>query len=316
MNESGRVALSVVIILLVSLVTSPVSMKAVTSGSKALMPLNMSSTLGTLTQGNDTQVINTITNLLASNLENRLKEAGAIIQLTSKLPQVNNTPFAHLLNQTLTTLHGIPKDADLQKRNLAQDILSEYKVLQVVAFIMPNGNVYIIEPYSRQQVLTTNNLAYRDYFQGAVKTHSTFLGNMITSASSGQRQAIIAVPIYSQENNSTLIGIWDGGIDFQILNKDLQKLNLPAGERAVYVDHNGLKIADSDINKSNIPESFADLQGFKNAINGSSGSNIEEVANGKTTIKMLVTYSPVKIFQNTWAVLLIQPFLEDKNNQR
>jgi hypothetical protein len=35
---------------------------------------------------------------------------------------------------------------------------------------MPNGNVYIDEPYSRQQSLTTSNLAFRDYFQGAVKT--------------------------------------------------------------------------------------------------------------------------------------------------
>lgn len=310
MSKSGCPALSIVIILMVSVVHSPLSVKAVTSGNKALMPIDKSSSSGTLTQRNDTEASVKITKLLASNLENRLQEAGAVIQMTSKLPQLNNTYFAHLLNQTLTRLHGIPKDADMQKRYVAQVLLSDYKDFQVIVFIMPNGNVYFEEPYSRQQALTTNNLAFRDYFQGAVKTHSTFLGNVITSVSSGQRQALMAVPIYFKGNNSTLIGVWAGGIDFQILNKDLQDLNLSAGERAVYVDHTSVKIADSNVNESNTPESFANLQGFRNAINGSSGSDIEEIVSDTTMRNMLVTYYPVKIFQNTWAVLLIQPLME------
>jgi hypothetical protein len=280
-------------------------MKTVTSASKAIAPANNSSSTRTLTLANNTQST-VITKLLSNNLQNRLQEAGAVLEITSKLPQVNNTSFAHLLNQTLTTLHGIPKDADIQKRRIAQDILSNYKDFQVITFIMPNGNIYIAEPYSRQQILTTNNFAFRDYFQGAVKTHNTYLGNVITSVSSGQRQALIAVPVYSEKDNSTLIGIWSGGIDFHVLNKELQSLNLPSGERAVYVGHNGQKIADSDVNSSNKPESFANLQSFKNAINGKSGSNIEDVINGTTTSKMLVDYDPVKAFQNTWAVLLIQ----------
>jgi hypothetical protein len=172
---------------------------------------------------------------------------------------------------------------------------------------MPNGNVYLEEPYSRQQNLTTNNLAYREHFQVPIKTHNTYLGNVVTSASSGRSQAVIAVPIYSGKDNSTLIGIWAGGIDFHVLNIELQSLNLPAGERAVYVGHNGQKIADSNVNSSNKAESFGNLQSFKNAIDGKSGSNIEEVVvNGTTASKMFVTYHPVKAFQNTWAVLLIQ----------
>lgn len=308
MNQMVLTALSLMITLLVTVIHSPLSMNAVGSDSKALH-INKGVSTGTMTQRNDTQVSMEITKLLASNLENRLQEAGSVLQMTSKLPQVNNTSFAYLLNQTLATLHGIPKDADIQKRHVAQVMLSDYKDLQVIVFIMPNGNVYFEEPYSRQQALTTNNLAFRDYFQGAVKSHSTFLGNVITSVSSGQRQALIAVPIYSEGNNSTLIGVWAGGINFQILNEDLQGLNLSAGERAVYVDRTGVKIADSDVNRSDTAESFANLKGFKNAISGRSGSNIEEVMSGTTMTKVLVTYYPVKIFQNTLAVLLIQPLI-------
>jgi hypothetical protein len=299
-----------VIAAFVLVILSSLSMDAMTAAAnKATMPINNINSSGSThsLQANTTQTSMIITKLLANNLQNRLQKAGAVLEITSKLPEVNNTSFAHLLNQTLTTLHGIPKYADIKKRQIAQDILSNYKDLQIIFFLMPNGNVYFEEPYSRQQNLTTNNLAYRDYFQGAIKTHNTYLGNVLTSVSSGKRQAVIAVPIYSGKDNSTLIGIWAGGIDFHVLSTELQSLNLPAGERAVYVGHNGQKIADSSVNSSNKAEFFGNLQSFKNAIDDKSGSNIEEVGvNGTTASKMFVTYHPVKAFQNTWAVLLIQ----------
>jgi hypothetical protein len=104
---------------------------------------NNNSSTHTLTQtNNDTQSTITITKLLANNLENRLQEAGSVLEITSKLPQVNNTSFAHLLNQTLTTLHGLPKEADIQKRQLAENILSDYKDFQIIVFLMPNGDIY------------------------------------------------------------------------------------------------------------------------------------------------------------------------------
>jgi C4-dicarboxylate-specific signal transduction histidine kinase len=277
-----------------------------------LSPLSISRTVITTTINNNSSILKqtnniqgttTITRLLANNLENHLQNAGAVLNMTSRLPEVNNTSFAYFLNKTLTTLHGIPKVADVQKRQIAQNILSNFKDLQIVFFLMPNGNIYLKEPYSRQQNSTTNNLAFRHYFQVSIKTHNIYLGNVITSTSSGQREALIAVPIYS---GSTLIGIWTGGINFNVLNNELQSLNLPPDQRVVYVDHNGQKLADSNLSSSNKLESFANLQSFKDAINGKSGSDIEEVINGNTSSKMFVNYQPVKAFQNTWAVLLIQ----------
>jgi hypothetical protein len=85
-------------------------------------------------------------------------------------------------------------------------------------------------------------------------------------------------------------------------NESLQLLNLTHNERIVYVDNLGQKVADSNVNKSKTPESFATLQRFKNAMNGQSSSIVDTVNN----TKMLVTYQPVKVFNNTWAVLLMQ----------
>ena len=75
----------------------------------------------------------------------------------------------------------------------------------------------------------------------------------------GVRSAKIAVPVYSLKDNSTIVGVWAGSIDFNILNKELQSLNITSlsdngnNTRVVYVDNNGQKIADSDINRGKTP---------------------------------------------------------------
>lgn len=251
--------------------------------------------------------ISLITNILAKNLENHIQKAGAILEITSKLPQVRDVPYAHLLNQTLNTLHGIPQYADIEKRQIVKNILSSNNDLYEIFLVMPNGNMYFLEPYSIQQTLAVNNFAFRDYFQGAFRTNDTYLGNVhTTAAASGARTAKISVPAYSLNDNSTIAGVWAGSIDFNVLDKELQSLNLTSlddSTRVVYVDSNGQKIADSDINKSTIPESFANLKGFKAAIGGQAGSTIDTVDN----TKMLVAYQPVNAFHNTWVVLLMQP---------
>jgi len=250
--------------------------------------------------------ISLITNILVKNLENRIHKAGAILEITSKLPEVRDVPYEQSLNQTLNSLHGIPQYADIEKRQVGSNVLSSNNDLYEIFFVMPNGNMYLLEPYSIQQTLTLNNFAFRDYFQGAIKTNDTFLGNVHnTAAASGARTAKISVPVYSLKDNSTIAGVWASSIDFNVLSKELQSLNLTSlgdSTRVVYVDSKGQKIADSDINKNTIPESFSNLRGFKAAISGQTGSMIDKVNN----TKMVVAYQPVNVFHNTWVVLLMQ----------
>jgi hypothetical protein len=129
-----------------------------------------------------------------------------------------------------------------------------------------------------------------------------------TAAASGDSTAKIAVPLYSLKDNSTISGVWASSINFSVFNKELQSLNLTSLEdsiRVVYVDSKGQKIADSDTNKSTIPESFSNLKGFKAAMGGQAGSTIDTVDN----TNMLVAYQPVNAFHNTWIVLLMQSSL-------
>lgn len=117
-----------------------------------------------------------MTRLLADSLANRLNKTAAILEVTSLLPQVRIAPYA---NSISPDFHGIPQNLDSPKRAIAQHILSNYHDFDIVSFIMPNGNMYILEPYSQQAHLTKNNYAFRDYFKGAVNTHNTYLGGVI-----------------------------------------------------------------------------------------------------------------------------------------
>jgi hypothetical protein len=120
------------------------------------------------------------------------------------------------------------------------------------------------------------------------------------------------VPIYL-DDNKTLVGVWAAGLNVTVLDNSLQSLNLTSNDqRVVYLDQQGQKIAGSDsqshsssiANNASTNDSFANLEAFKNAINGQSGSTTE-IVNGKM---MLVSYHPVKAFSNVWAVLFMEPY--------
>jgi hypothetical protein len=251
--------------------------------------------------------------LLADNLENRLNKSAAILEVTGQLQQVKNVSYASSIS---SELHGIPKDLDIAKRKVAHDILASDKDLQVIFFLMPNGDMYMEEPYSRQQNLTGNNFAFRDYYKGAISTGDTFLGNVVISTSSGLPQSNIAVPLYSSaidnngnrsnSNNMTLLGIWSGGLNLPVFSETLQSLNLTDGERIVYVDQNGQKVADSNkqLFRTNQNESFANMQALNNALQEQKPGSVMEMINGT---RMLVFYEPVQFHATTWAVLLLTP---------
>ena len=248
---------------------------------------------------------NPIVNILANQLETRINKSGAILEITSRLPQVKSTPYASSIS---SEFNGVPQDVDMPKRQVAQDILDTDKDFEVIYFLMPDGDMYLEEPYSRQENLTRSNFAFRDYYRGALNSQDTYLGDVIISASTGLPQANIVVPMYS-ENNGTLVGLWAGGLNLTTLSNSLQSVNFTSNdERAVYLDKQGQKIADSGSQLLSRPnatfnESFADLQAFKNAINGQSGSTTE-IVNGTM---MLVSYHPVRAFSNVWVVLFMEP---------
>ena len=210
------------------------------------------------------------------------------------IPAIGNVRYENKIN---SSLHGIADSNDIEKRQIADNILKHGNTFETITFLLPNGDMYMEEPYKRQIDLTRNNFAFRDYYKGVIETKQRFLGDAIVSAVTGERVVVISVPIYMKDKS--LLGIWSGVLNVSKFNNILQTLSLPDDTRVVYVDGNGQKIADSNSLVSNKSESFVDLIILKYGKSGK-GGNTTEVIN---RTKFLVSYVPVEILSKTWVIL-------------
>ena len=236
----------------------------------------------------------TLAKILSGNLVNYLNESASILQITSMMPEVSNVQDADRIN---SSLHWISDNDDVEKRQIANSILKYVDTFEAITYLLPNGDLYMEEPYDRQLGQSRDNFAFRDYYLGAVNTKQAFHGDVIVSFSTGDKVALISVPVYLKEDSSFL-GIWSGVLNLVKFNNMLSALSLPDDVRVVLVDGNGQKVADSNSLLSNKSESFVDLSSFKS---GKSG-NVSEVIDGT---KFLSSYAPVSILSKTWIVIVI-----------
>ena len=248
--------------------------------------------------------------LTSDVIENRLEKAAAILEFTSRLPEMREPLLLGLFSPASK---GIPQNADLERRQIAQEILSKYPEEFVsLLFLMPNGTVYLLEPFTRQQNLSTYDLSFRDYYKGATESNHTLFSNVIKTLSTGRNQVQLTLPVFSMDDgNQTIsrIGVLSGGLNLKTYNEILQSLNLSSQERIVLLDSNGTKIADSDAEQQSSAlkgthgdVSIRNLQSFNNAVKGETGT-VQEMVNGSNTE---IKYQPVKAIQKNWVLLLFR----------
>ena len=164
---------------------------------------------------------NFLVNLLSLNLKEYLQVAEILLDITSKLPQISENINPNLIN---STVHGIDSFDGLEKREVAKSILSKTNLFESVFLLLNNGDMYLDEPYQRQENLSRDNFVIRDYYKGVKNSNSTSLGNAIISSATGKNQPNIAVPVFSE--NMTLSGIWAGGLNLTTINKIIQNFNI------------------------------------------------------------------------------------------
>jgi signal transduction histidine kinase len=237
-------------------------------------------------------------NSLENTISNAINGSIGVMVSTSQLPQVNTPPLANLIN---SALHGIPQDTDVQRRAVAKDILENYKSFDTVSFLLPNGEVYMVEPYSAQLNLKQSNFAVRDYYKGAVSTQIPYLSEIITSQATGNKVAVISVPIFSQ--NQTLIGVWLGSLNLKFINDYVSSHYLgKTGLVAILDQHGNVVSRSSGLYLQNT--TLKDLEIYKKAQNGNAGNDVETIEN----TKMFVSYSPITTSSSTWVLLIIRPY--------
>jgi hypothetical protein len=176
---------------------------------------------------------------LALATEEKFSAMSSLMTLISKLPQLSGA--SHVSEMT-PELHGVPENMEIQKRLVAKHILSQNTDIEAVAFILPDGEMYVEEPFNRQMNLTRTNFAFRDYFQGALTNNgAAYLGEVYISASSGPSTSATAVPVLSQDGK--LEGVWIGLLHLQNLDGFAKEMfEGDDGRRFVYADQHGHEV--------------------------------------------------------------------------
>ncbi len=87
----------------------------------------------------------TLTKILSGNLVNHLNESASILQITSMMPEVRNAQYADKIN---SSLHAISDSDDVEKRQIADRILKYVDTFEAITYLLPNGDMYMEEPYT------------------------------------------------------------------------------------------------------------------------------------------------------------------------
>lgn len=219
------------------------------------------------------------------------------LEISSKRPEVRSLDYA---NQISDEHKGIPQDADLPKRKTAQEILGKVPVLDTISFVLPNGDMYLTEPYTNQQLLTQLNWAERDWFKGTVSGLKPYISEVYNATATRQYAVSVNVPVFSDADE--FIGIWRGVVSLDKLYSS-NSMQPKHSEHLVFVDHHGNELPVALGISEGVVKSLSEIQSVKNALSGEEGI-LEEFVDGK---KMLISYSPVQVPPHVWAVLLIEP---------
>lgn len=231
---------------------------------------------------------------------NYLDDLKAVLLLTSQLPSVYQVNFAESIKEEL---HGIPQSDDPAKRKIAQDILRYNPSLEAVFFAMPDGRMYINEPYHRQENLKTLDFRFRDWYVGVTTTKSTYVSETFQSYGSNENAVAVTVPVYDESNN--FVGIWGGIIDLDYFNNLFDNLALEKNERVHIIDHKGNTVIDSiDFLQQDIILNQNHKESVNLALSGKEGTTIH--TNEDT--KFFSYHTPVNVGSHQWAMVVEEPY--------
>lgn len=107
---------------------------------------------------------------LANLINDKISSALDALEISSNDESLKNVPF---LRNVSSDYNGIHSTLDLDKRNLAKDILQRNKDIASIFFVLPSGDIYVGEPYKDQEQLPRINFADREWYKGVVKNNQT-----------------------------------------------------------------------------------------------------------------------------------------------
>jgi len=235
-------------------------------------------------------------NIASSKAEGFFHHLTNILVLTSTDEIVKNVDQVNLITKELK---GIPSDADPQKRNLAKKILENDPAFGTVAFVMANGDMYLTEPYSKQENLGQLNWNHRDWYKGTVSSQKPYISEVYNATATRAYAVSVNIPVFTESNE--LLGLWRSVVDLRELYRHVDHVD---SNYLVFFDHKGTELPISlAISDEKGPRNVLDFKSTELSLSGNSGI-IKEISNDN---EFLVAYAPIEVSSHKWGALLIEP---------
>lgn len=212
-------------------------------------------------------------------------------------------------------LHGVPNDVEKYKRELLSQILKENDDIASIFLILPNGNIYLGEPFADQKQLPRLNFADREWYIGANLRNSSYVSTVFSSAAINAPAIAVAIPIMNWQADGPSVQYKDGLsrtvgyivaiMDFKSTKELLFKFLGETNDSFHVVDKNGTELIDSSNKTYN-----TNLKSFNYLGIVKSDSNLKEMTSyklNKGNESKLLHLMPMAITGNTWYVIMVSP---------
>ena len=194
--------------------------------------------------------------LFAELVQDRINSIINNLEQSSEDGIFSTLPFLTNLSESY---HGIPGDLDRDKREALDYILKINPDIASIYFVLPNGDIYLGEPYMHQEQLPRLNYADREWYKGVTALNSTYVSSVFLSASINAPAIAIAAPVWSNNNETNssannkdvIIGYLVGIVDLKSVKGIIKNIDPNKIGQLFVVDKNGTELVSSVDNYKN-----------------------------------------------------------------
>lgn len=194
---------------------------------------------------------------------------------------------------------GISKDLELDKRRNLQTVLYYNPIFSGIGLFLPNGDVYLAEPYTVQQNLTDKNFSFRDWYEGALTTNLPYVSETYITQYTDQKTVAMSAPII---NGNDTVGIVQATLDLQDMDAIVDDVSL-SNEAEIYIVDQNKNIVLTGSNQAMI-----DLADFSLHDVNSYFENHDFMIGQSHGEEVLLLRSQITAGSHEWYVYFIQPY--------
>lgn len=194
--------------------------------------------------------------LFSDLVQDRINSIIDTLEYTSKDPVFSILPY---LANVSDAYHGISASLDSDKRQSLDIILKINPDIASIYFVLPDGNIYLGEPYRHQEQLPRLNFADREWYVGVTALNETYISSVFLSASINAPAIAIAVPVLNNskgdlsglDNKDSSSGYLVGIVNLQLVKGLIDNITFDKIGNFFVIDKNGTELVRSSDTKMN-----------------------------------------------------------------